>query len=211
MLITRFMRLFYQWLYHPLAFTYDLVAAVVSFGRWNDWVRNVLPFVQGTRVLELGHGPGHLQRALRERGLVAVGLDESVQMGRLAKTRLSRCGYAQSNLSRGLTQALPFAADSFDTLLSTFPSEYIFDMRTLSEAWRVLHNGGRLIVLPMAWPRNRLLGWLFHVTGEVPANITEYIRSKLYEPLIAAGFSVEIQTHEVQSGSLLIVVAEKKS
>lgn len=209
MLIVRFMRLFYQWLYHPLAFTYDLVAAVVSFGRWNDWVRNVLPHVEGTRVLELGHGPGHLQKTLRNLGLATVGLDESVQMGRLARARLRKNGYAQINLTRGLAQALPFPSASFDTILSTFPSEYIFDPRTLSEARRVLHNGGRLVILPMAWPRNRLLGWLFHVTGETPSNIKDYIRTRLEGPLTQAGFIVETRILEVQSGNLLIVSARK--
>jgi ubiquinone/menaquinone biosynthesis C-methylase UbiE len=209
-LIVRFMRLFYQWLYHPLAFTYDLVAAVVSFGRWNDWVRNVLPYVEGARVLELGHGPGHLQKTLRDLGLVTVGLDESVQMGRLARARLRRHGYVQPNLTRGLTQALPFTSASFDTILSTFPSEYIFDPRTLSEARRVLHNGGRLVILPMAWPRNRLLGWLFRVTGETPADIEKYTPARISEPLERAGFQAQVQVISIPSATLLLVIAQKQ-
>ena len=59
-LIQRFMRFFFHLLYHPFAFTYDLVAATVSFGDWKNWVYSILPFINGTRILELGHGPGHL-------------------------------------------------------------------------------------------------------------------------------------------------------
>src|SRR5512139_2335915 len=84
------LRLFFRLLYHEFAFTYDLVAATVSFNRWKDWVMSALPFIEGRRVLEIGHGPGHLQRVLLSRGLVAVGIDESAQMGRLAQRNLRR-------------------------------------------------------------------------------------------------------------------------
>lgn len=211
MLIARFMRLFYRWLYHPLAFTYDLVAAVVSFGHWNEWVRNVLPHVEGKRVLELGHGPGHLQQTLLEHGLFPFGVDESAQMGRLAKTRLTRRGYTQFGVARSLTQALPFPDTCFDTLLSTFPSEYILDPRTLAEARRVLRNGGRFVILPMAWPRNRLLGWLFRVTGETPADIEKYTPARISEPLERAGFQAQVQVISIPSATLLLVIAQKQN
>ena len=142
-LLQRFMRVFFNLLYHPFAFTYDLVAAIVSFGKWKDWVLSILPFIEGTRILELGHGPGHLQLALHDRGLVAVAMDESAPMGRLAKRRLGN----SHKLTRALAQKIPFASETFDTVISTFPSEYIFDMQTLSEAHRVLRSRGRLIVL----------------------------------------------------------------
>ncbi len=209
MLIARFLRVFFEWLYHPLAFTYDLVAATVSFGRWNDWGRNVTPFIQGTRILELGHGPGHLLRSLRSLGLFAVGLDESSQMGRLAKMRLRKTGETSLNLARGLAQDIPFHDQAFDTIVSTFPSEYIFDQRTLLEARRVLHNAGRLVVLPAAWPKNPLLGWLFKVTGESPTEVLDVFKVKLKKPFIEAGFEAEIQTLEIQSSVLLIIVAHK--
>jgi ubiquinone/menaquinone biosynthesis C-methylase UbiE len=66
---------FFRLLYHQFAFTYDLVAAAVSFNRWKNWVVSVSPFIEGDRVLEMGHGPGHLQRILRSQGLLAVGID----------------------------------------------------------------------------------------------------------------------------------------
>lgn len=207
-LIPRFLRFFFHHLYHGLAFTYDLVAATVSFGQWTEWTKATLPFIEGTRLLELGHGPGHLQRLFPEMGLLAVGLDESAQMGRLARARLIR-NRAPVNLTRGLAQNLPFPPAAFDSIISTFPSEYIYDARTLAEVRRALRSRGRLIVLPAAWPSNRLLGWLFKVTGESPTAVAELIKDKMGQPFIRAGFETEVRTLEVKSGVLIIVIAEK--
>jgi ubiquinone/menaquinone biosynthesis C-methylase UbiE len=200
----RFMNFLYHLLYHPLAFTYDLVAWVVSFGKWNDWVLGIFPHLEGTRILELGHGPGHLQRFLLDRGLSPVALDESAPMGRLAKRRLG----AKHKLTRGLAQSLPFPADSFDTVVSTFPSEYIFDPRTLAEIRRALKNGGRLVVLPLAIPSNGLLNWLYRVTGESPAALDEAVKTRLIQPFTQAGFVVNVETLDLKSSRLVILVAQ---
>ena len=202
----RFMRLFFKLLYHPFAFTYDLVAATVSFGRWKIWVMTVVPFIEGTHILELGHGPGHLQRILLNRKLFVVGLDESTQMGILAKRRL---GIA-AKLTRGLAQTLPFASKSFDCAVATFPTDYIFDSRTLSEISRCLSDGGRLIVLPVAWPKSPLLRWLYKVTGESPSELSDVLTSRIKNPFENAGFDTHMELVEVKSSSLLIVVAKKR-
>ncbi len=204
-LIRQFMRVFFNLLYHPFAFTYDLVAAIVSFGKWKDWVFSVIPFIEGTRILELGHGPGHLQRNLLNRGLVAVAMDESAPMGIIAKRRLG----SPHRLTRALAQKIPFAAETFDTIISTFPSEYIFDMQTLSEAYRVLRSNGRLIVLFAAWPKSPALAWLFKITGQSPFEAYGFIKSRITKILAQVDFKSEIQIVEVKSGSLLIVIAQK--
>ncbi|MEO5887391.1 MAG: methyltransferase domain-containing protein [Anaerolineales bacterium] len=208
----QFLRLFFRLLYHQLAFTYDLVAASVSFNRWRDWVMSVVPFIEGDRILEIGHGPGHLQRVLltlrhssgRARQRMAVGLDESAQMGSLAKRNTD--GFAR--LTRGLAQHLPFPNQAFDTIVSTFPAVYINDERTLAEVKRCLVNGGRFIVLPVAWPRNPFLNWLFRVTGESPSEAVELVKSKFKEPLVQAGFETEVNMLDVKSSILLIVIAK---
>lgn len=202
-----FLRLFFKLLYHQFAFTYDLVAAAVSFNRWNDWVREVLPLIEGKRILELGHGPGHLQRVLRRDGWLAVGIDESPQMGRLARRNTN----GSAHLTRGLAQHLPFADESFDTIVSTFPSEYIFDSRTLAEAGRCLPPGGRFIVLPVALPKNRFLDWLYKFTGESPSESEDVIRKKLKEPFVNAGFETEILTRDAQSSRLFVVLARRNN
>lgn len=199
----RFMRFFYFLLYHSFAFTYDLVAWVVSFGKWNDWVLSIFPLLEGTRILELGHGPGHLQRFLLDQGLSPVALDESTQMGLIAKRRLG----AKHKLSRGLAQSLPYPTGYFDTVVSTFPSEYIFDQNTLNEIRRVLKPLGKLVILPVAFPSNRFLKWLYKVTGETPEALDNALRDGVQQLFEKAGFQIEVQVKETKESRLLIVIA----
>ncbi len=212
------LRFFFRLLYHEFAFTYDLVAAIVSFNRWKDWVVCALPFIEGRRVLEIGHGPGHLQRALLSRGLVAVGIDESAQMGRLAKRNLRRgvppFAYTQINLTRGLAQHLPFPKETFNTVVATFPAEYIFDPITLSEARRILVPGGRFVILPGATITgrggvDRLLAWVFHITGETPPNLSEILHERTKKPFAEAGFQVDVREVTIKSSLVFIVLATK--
>jgi ubiquinone/menaquinone biosynthesis C-methylase UbiE len=200
------MRVFFHLLYHPFAFTYDLVAWMVSFGKWDEWIEAVLPYVEGNTVLELGHGPGHLQGRLREGGRSTFGLDESAQMGRIARRRLG----SSARLVRGLTQAMPFGRGVFSTLVSTFPSEYIIDPRTLSEAHRCLADGGGLIVLPGAWPGNSILRWIYRITGEIPSNLTKGLIGKLEQPFSDAGFTTTTEVIEGRSSTLVVILARKR-
>jgi ubiquinone/menaquinone biosynthesis C-methylase UbiE len=237
-LVKTLLRLFFRLLYHQFAFTYDLVAATVSFNRWKGWVGSVVPFIEGTQILEIGHGPGHLQQILLSQNRVVLGIDESVQMGRLAKRNLTRSvlslsqtdsshqpsslpsaspripssppiAYTQINLTRGVAQHLPFPNESFNTIVATFPTEYITDPHTLAEVKRCLSNMGKLVVLPVALPRNLFLDWLFKVTHQSPTEALEVVHSKLKEPFVAAGFKTDIETLDVKSGILLIVLANK--
>lgn len=210
------LRIFFHFLYHQFAFAYDLVAATVSFGHWNNWIQEVLPFITGTQTLEIGHGPGHLQRILLDRGLDSVAIDESSAMGRLAKKNVVSIPDAESaitqpplQLTRGLAQELPFASESFNTVISTFPAEYIADPRTLLEVRRCLSDGGRFIVLPVAMPKNGFLKWLYKVTGETPSNALEIVHERMEHPFTTAGFVVETKLIERTSGTLVIIVATK--
>ena len=173
----------------------------------------MIPFIEGTRTLEIGHGPGHLQRILLSRQLDSVAIDESSSMSRLAQRNTdnipTRDGSA--GLTRGLAQHLPFADRTFDTVIATFPAEYFVDPLTLSEVKRCLSDGGRFIVLPAALPKNRFLSWLFKVTGQSSSDALEIAREKLEEPFIKSGFDVETQVIERSSGTLIILVAKNIS
>jgi ubiquinone/menaquinone biosynthesis C-methylase UbiE len=211
----RFLRLFFQVFYHQFAWTYDFVAALVSIGRWNKWIRAVLPFVDGESVLELGHGPGQLQHYLLGNvDLKVIGLDESAQMGHMAKNRLKQAGHPVIQLTRGLAQRLPFRDQAFDTVVSTFPSDYIFNQLTLREVHRVLDEDGRLVVLPAAWiigkaVLDRAAAWLFRITHQAPRSADEALIDVLRGPLERAGFQTEFQMIGMNSSTLLVIVARK--
>jgi len=112
-LLQSLLRLFFHLLYHQFAWTYDWVAAIVSIGRWNDWVMATLPFIVGPRVLEIGYGPGHLQVAMRRNGLLPYGVDASWQMSQFACLRLSECCF-EPMIVNGDAQIIPISYNSFN-------------------------------------------------------------------------------------------------
>ena len=149
-ILTRIMRVFFYLLYQPMAWSYDLVSWTVSRGRWKIWIYEILPHISGSSILEIGHGPGHIQLALSANNMKIFGIDSSHQMGQQARKRIRNKG-CTPRLTRSYAQNLPFPKHVFDQIISTFPTGYIYDPETLKEAYRVLKPGGKLIVLPAAW------------------------------------------------------------
>jgi ubiquinone/menaquinone biosynthesis C-methylase UbiE len=192
-----------------MAWTYDLVAWLVSFGQWKAWGRAAIPHLQGQRMLELAHGPGHLLAAMSRAGFSPVGLDLSPQMGRLARNRLCRSGISTLPLVRARAQALPFRAGSFDSVVSTFPTEFIFDPATLKEMARVMGQGGRAVVVAgvtfnVGLPA-RLLKRLYDVTYQ-----QEPPPVGLADTLADAGLTLERKDEPAGMVDVIIAVAKKR-
>lgn len=212
-LLTASLRLFFYLLYDPLAWSYDWVSAIVSMNHWQDWIHSVLPYLSGKRILELGHGPGHLQVVMQQLGYQVFGLDLSRSMGAQAQSRLDRFGFS-AGLVRGKAQQLPFMTGVFDQIVSTFPSEYLFQHSTLSEINRVLVPGGLLVVLPVAWIGHdswveRSLAWLFRITQQAPPREDMEWQIRLLDPFRLAGFDVRTETIALPSSEVLVVLADK--
>jgi ubiquinone/menaquinone biosynthesis C-methylase UbiE len=204
-----FVRFFFRLLYNEFAWTYDLVAWVVSLGQWRAWGRTAIPYLRGERVLELAHGPGHLLVAMAQRGLVPVGLDLSPTMSRLARRRLSKDAGLAVPLVRARAQALPFRDGCYDSAVATFPAEFIMARDTLREVARVLAPGGRWVIVPGAVlsgrdPLSRFIWWLYRITGQGDLLID---RGKAL--LERAGFCVNATWEEAKHSQVLVVTAEK--
>jgi ubiquinone/menaquinone biosynthesis C-methylase UbiE len=210
--LRKLLKFIFHQFYHSFAWTYDFVAAFVSVGRWQDWRRTVLPHIRGSQVLEVGFGTGHLQVELLQRGLKTFGLDESPQMVAIAQKNILK-NSLYPRLTLGYAQSLPFATNSFDSLVATFPSEYIMDKLTLVELFRVLKFSGRLVIVPIAWIGGRSLPdraarWLFRVTGQTAEEKTD-LEHKIKSTLGQAGFDVQITTEQLRDSLVMIIIAEK--
>jgi ubiquinone/menaquinone biosynthesis C-methylase UbiE len=202
------LRLFFRLLYNEFAWSYDLVAWLASFGQWKAWGRSTIPHLSGERVLDLGHGPGHLLVALSEQGFSPVGLDLSPHMGRRARRRMrgaDRC----IPLLQGRAQALPFRATCFDTVVTTFPAEFIVDPVTMGEVARVLAPGGRLTAAASVRFEGPgvaacLLRGLYRVTGQhepAPDAIEAWCRGR--------GLPATVTWEQVGRAAVMLVVAVK--
>jgi len=211
-LMVTFLRFFFYLIYQPLAWSYDLVAALVSANRWKDWVRSSAAFLTGSEVLELGHGPGHLQEHMVKLGYAPFGLDLSRQMGKLAQRRLTRLS-AASHLVRGNGRALPFSNGSFDNIVATFPTEYIMETVTLREAYRVLRPDGRMIILASVnFTGNNVLDkaltLLYRITGQGQPDHALFARA--IQHIQSVGFSTHMEWVEMRNSKILFALLEKR-
>jgi ubiquinone/menaquinone biosynthesis C-methylase UbiE len=216
----KLIRLGFRLLYNELAWTYDLVSWLVSFGDWRSWQRAALPFIQGPDVLEIGHGPGHMLLALRQAGFRVVGLDLSATMGRQAQKRLS----GTVPLIQGDVTALPIETAVFDTVLATFPTEYVVDPATLLSVGRVLKGNGRFVIIPEAhltgtgW-LTRFIEWLYAITGQrqgpfATADDGDWSAhpawQKFNERFTAAGFRLEREQIHLRRSMVTVLIACKR-
>ena len=99
---------------------------------------------EGSRILDVACGLGTNSVCLAARGEY-FGTDISLNFLRHAPSRDLRLACADG-------EALPFAAESFDAVISTYALEHCVEpVRVLRDMQRVARRGGRIILLGPAW------------------------------------------------------------
>ena len=150
---------------------YEKINCWMSFGTGVFYRRDALRragLAAGMKVLDVATGTGVVARAAIEvvgpSGKV-IGLDPSVGMLHEAGTIPDlRC-------VRGFAEALPCADRSVDFLSMGYALRHVADLAaTFAEYRRVLRPGGRLLILEIVRPTNRLaLAWVrFYLRRVVP-------------------------------------------
>jgi ubiquinone/menaquinone biosynthesis C-methylase UbiE len=201
-------RIFFGFFYHKFANFYDGITYLISMGLWKTWLETISSLLNGSTILEIGFGPGHLQYLLKAKESECFGLDESSQMGYLASGRLKSAGYTPL-LTRAVGESIPYSNAVFDQVVTTFPAEFITKPRTLSEIRRVLKDDGELLILRFAWLSDqkwpyKLTAWLFQLVGEAPAKNQPLQYERLSAPFIEAGFQVKVQQVDLESSGVII-------
>lgn len=214
-LIRNFWLLIFQALYYPLAPLYDKISHYGFLGQWSKWQQTVLPRMQGKRVLEIGCGTGSLLQVLLERKYRAFGLDASPAMLKQARKKLDRAGF-KGRLVQGQVQHLPFPDNSFETVVSTFPTSYIMSLESLNEIQRVLYPGGRLVIVDTAIlkPYSRMSRFLIRLYGLLGVwgggGRNNRVQAGSFNlPLAEAGMVRRDEIYEDDQGEAHIIIALK--
>jgi ubiquinone/menaquinone biosynthesis C-methylase UbiE len=207
-IINHLLGIFFGYLYNEMAWTYDWVAAIVSLGRWKSWIESSLSYLDGEKVLELGHGPGHLMVKIMQSGKQGFGIDLSPHMAGIASARIKRLSLPIA-LSTARAQKLPFDAGEFDHVVATFPTEYILEETTLSEIYRVLKPGGAAVIVAVAYITGtslleRAAAWLFRITGQSPD-----FDERVLDPAIRQGFLISSSRISLSNSEVIIIQARK--
>ena len=212
-------------MFDSIAPRYDLVNGLMTFGLdapWRQRTIELLRLAPASVVLDVGCGTGDLARSLRHQGQRAVGVDLS--LGMLAAAHAGGAPLVQAD-----AVALPFPTAGVDAVVSGFAVRNFADLPgAMGELGRVLRPGGRLALLEVGEPRNRLLRlghrvWFTHAVPLIGALFSDgaayrYLpRSVAYLPtfpefvtmLELAGFT-EV-SHHPMSGCIAQCVTATRS
>jgi len=140
-----------------IARRYDLLNKILSFGQEQAWRRRGVEHLPRGRVLDLGSGTGAAAPVLA--GFEVVALDPVPEMLALSP---------MSARVAGVGERLPFADGTFDGVFSAYVFRNLTSIpSTLAELHRILVPGGKVVVVDLGRPRNRLLAGLHRLGSSI--------------------------------------------
>jgi len=162
-----------QGMFTRIARRYDRMNKIMTLGQDIRWRREVIRRAApapGSYLLDLGAGTGDLsQEALRQAPeCIPVAADFTFEMMRVGK---ARPGGERPSWSAADALNIPFPENTFEAVISGFLMRNVSDVsRCLSEQFRVLQPGGRVVILDTTRPASNLFLPLvnFHLHTVIP-------------------------------------------
>jgi len=175
-------------MFSSIAFRYDLLNRLISFGLDKVWRRRAameMDLGRGKLVLDLATGTGDMaieMASVADEGVRIVGIDFNLRMLMLAKEKSLRLGLAHTpqvghgvgvkiEFSNCMVEKLPFKDNSFDYLSIAFGIRNLPDVALgLAEMRRVLKRKGKVIILELSMPKGRVWSklYLLHLSHLIP-------------------------------------------
>jgi len=170
----------------------------------------------GARVLDLGCGGGHVSLRAAPHVAEVVACDVSDEMLDAVRRTAADRGVDGIRVKRCAAEALPFAAGSFDIVLSRFSAHHWSDLDAgLREARRVLKADGLAVFVDSASPGRPLLDTHLQAVELLrdATHVRNYTADEWLAALARAGFvvtSMRSRTLRIEFASWLARTATSK-
>lgn len=159
-------------LFDDIAPDYDRLNHIMSLDIDKSWrrkaVRRIVCKDSPVEVLDVASGTGDFAIAIARKaykGSRICGLDLSEGMLEIGRKKIEAAGLSEDiTMMQGDCEALPFQDGSFDRVSVAFGiRNFEHQSVGLSEMCRVLRPGGRLVILELSHPDNKILDWGFRL------------------------------------------------
>ncbi len=202
---------------------------IISLGRDMEYRRKgiVAAVEPGDTVLDMGCGPGTMSSVLLD-SIKNVGyLVLADHLMPMLKTARSEIQDVSSRFVSGLFENLPFREGIFDIVMCGFSLRDAQNFRdAVKEIHRVLKNDGRLIIVDIAKPNNRIHSWFIglyfrfiagflaflfmgkkgFIFSKIYPTYRKHLRIDSFKSLLNERFE-DVQIESRMLGAVMIVVA----
>lgn len=152
-------------LFDQIAPTYDKLNHIMSFGTDRGWrrkaVRELTDPSRVQQILDVATGTGDFAIAISQKAhpdSTITGIDLSEQMLAVGRQKVG----SRITLQQGDCEQLAFANEQFDSVSVAFGIRNFEHLeKGLSEMYRVLKPGGKLVILELSYPDNKLVQWAY--------------------------------------------------
>ena len=204
-------------LFNSIAGDYDRLNHLLSLGVDRCWRRRAIKHIispKPQKILDIACGTGDFSIAIARKahsGTVVTGVDLSEGMLSVMEEKVRKAGLGGRILmEQGNSEEMRFEDAAFDCATIAFGiRNFEHREKALKEILRILKPGGRLVILELSIPSNKVLGWLYNlyfssvlplvgglVSGDMaayrylPASVLKFPRKEEWmETMRACGFS----------------------
>ena len=182
-------------MFDNIAPNYDKLNHIMSFNLDRMWRRRVMRIVRRSKakkIMDVATGTGDLAITLAKRieRTQILGVDLSEEMLAVARQKIQKQGLEERIIvEKGDAESLDMVeSGTIDAVTVAFGVRNFENLeRGLSEIYRTLREGGKLVVLELSVPRNRLIRWFYaqyshRILPSIGAMISKDKRAYIYLP-----------------------------